>query len=362
MKRFCLLGWCAALIAAVVSPRPSLSWSIGALLLLGFTLALIVLFVGFLGRRIGRRRRGVRWVLLTIVILLPTAVLGLHRLNPPDDKARIKRTIEAIATSGDPAYCGTEMTTAYLEQTTGTRPPFADDVCRNAAGVFPADSVSVSEVAISGDRATALVANRGGSFDGSNLLVRLHDDGGWKLDRLVAFEKFDRRRFNRAYRGLLLASGASPSAAACALRKTGSLSNPELEHVLLHEESRVFVPIGVACDRPGTERRTVQAMANPRTGFPSAVVECAAAKLRSSSDTKLVRLQQSLVAYNELILSCDPEALVDFQQRQLSRNDTLSAEAVACALAIFRRLPPVKAIRLTYDEVRYERLIERCKR
>ena len=192
--------------------------------------------------------------------------------------------------------------------------------------------------------------------------MRLTDDEGWKLDRLVAFEKFDRRRFNRAYRGLLLASGASPSAAACALRKTGSLSNPELEHVLLHEESRVLGPIGVACDRPGTERRTVQAMANPRTGFPPAVVECAAAKLRSSSDPELVRLQQSLIAYNELMLSCDPEALVDFQQRQLSRNDSLSAETVACALSVFRRLPPVKAIRLTYDEVRYERLIERCER
>ena len=127
MKRFCLLGWCAALIAAVVSPCPSLSWSIGALLLLGFTLALIVLFVGFLGRRIGRGRRGVRWVLLTIVILLPTAVLGLHRLNPSGDKARIERTIQAVATSGDPAYCGARVTTAYLEQTTGVKPPFADE-------------------------------------------------------------------------------------------------------------------------------------------------------------------------------------------------------------------------------------------
>ena len=361
MKYVCLLGCGVGLALVLAFPCPSALGIVGALLFVGFALALIALFAGFLARAIGARRSRVKWSLLAVVVVLPAAVFGLGSLNAPEAKTQIERTIQAIATSGDPAYCATKMTTAYLEQTTGTRSPFADDVCRNAAGAFPADSVSVSAIAISGDRATALVANRGGSFDGSDLLVRLTDDKGWKLDRLVAFEKLDRQRFNRAYRGLLLASGASPSAAACALRKTGSLSNPELEHVLLHEESRVFVPIGVACDRPGTERRTVEAMANSRTGFPPAVVECAAAKLRSSSDTKLVRLQQSLIAYNELILSCDPEALVDFQQRQLSRNDALSAEAVACALAIFRRLPPVKAIRLTYDEVRYESLIERCK-
>ena len=362
MKYVCLLGCCAGLALLFIFPCPSAPGIVGALLFLGFSLALIALLVVFLARVIGARGGGVRWSLIAVVVLLPAAVYGFRSLNDPGTEAQIERTIETVATSGDPAYCGARVTTAYLEQTTGAKPPFADDFCRSAAGVSPADSVSVGAIAISDNRATAIVANRGGSFDGSRLLVRLTDEGGWKLDRLLAFEKFDRQRFNRAYRGLLLASGASPGAAACALRKTGALSNPELEHVLLHEESQVFVPIGVACDRQGTERRTVETMANPRSRFPPALVECAAAKLTSSSNAELVRLQQSLVAYNELMLSCDPEALVDFQQRQLSRNDTLSAETVACALAAFRSLPPVEAIRLTYDEARYERLIERCKR
>lgn len=362
MRYVCLFGCGVGLTLVFAFPCPRAPGIVGVLLFLGFALALIALFAGFLARVIGARRSRIKWSLVAVVVLLPAAVFGLRGLNAPRAETQIERTIQAVATSGDPAYCGTKVTTAYLEQTTGAKPPFADDFCRSAAGVSPADSVSVGAIAISDNRATAIVANRGGSFDGSRFLVRLTDEGGWKLDRLLAFEKLDRRRFNRAYRGLLLASGASPGAAACALRKTGALSNPELENVLLHEESQVFVPIGVACDRRGTERRTVQALANPRTGFPPAVVECAAAKLRSSSNAELVRLQQSLIAYNELMLSCNPEALVDFQQRQLSRNDTLNAETVACALAVFRRLPPVKAIRLTYDEVSYERLIERCKR
>ena len=362
MKYVCLLGFCAGLALLFIFPCPSAPGIVGALLFLGFSLALIALFAAFLARVLGARGGGVRWSLIAVVVLLPAAVYGFRSLNAPDAETQIERTIQAVATSGDPAYCGTKMTTAYLEQTSGVKPPFADDVCRSEAGASPADSVSVSAIAISDNRATAIVANRGGSFDGSRLLVRLTDEGGWKLDRLVAFEKFDRRLFNRAYRGLLLASGASPSAAACTLTKIGSLSDAELEHVLLHEESRVLVPIGVSCDRRGTERRAVQAMANPRSGFPPAVVECAAAKLRSSSEAELVRLQRSPVAYNKLLLSCNPEALVDFQQRQLARKDTLSAETVACTVAVFRRLPPVKSIRLTYDEVRYQRLIERCKR
>ena len=288
MRYVCLFGCGVGLTLVFAFPCPRAPGIVGVLLFLGFALALIALFAGFLARVIGARRSRIKWSLVAVVVLLPAAVFGLRGLNAPRAETQIERTIQAVATSGDPAYCGTKVT--------------------------------------------------------------------------LAFEKLDRRRFNRAYRGLLLASGASPGAAACALRKTGALSNPELEHVLLHEESQVFVPIGVACDRRGTERRTVQALANPRTGFPPAVVECAAAKLRSSSNAELVRLQQSLIAYNELMLSCNPEALVDFQQRQLSRNDTLNAETVACALAVFRRLPPVKAIRLTYDEVSYERLIERCKR
>jgi hypothetical protein len=353
MRYVCLIGWGAALGLAIAFPRQSFLGWLGALLLLGFSLALLVLFVGFLARVVGARRKRVRWVLIAVVVVLPAALFGFQRLHTPGDKAQIERTIRVVAASSDPSYCDTDVTASYLRQMTGAKTPFADDFCRSEAGKSPADSVDVSRVAVADDRATALVAYEGGSIDGSQLLVELtKDDGAWKLNRRVAFERFDRARFDRAYRGLLLAFGSPPRAVACALGKTTALSNPVLERAILDQAHR---------DREGVERSLVKTIADPKFAFPQAAVECAAAKVKASSDAELVHLQRDLIAYNELLLNCEPESLFDFQQRELAAYEDLDAETVDCVLEVFRRLPPTRSIRLSYNQVRYESLIDSCR-
>ncbi len=363
MRYVCSIGWCAALALAIAFPRQSFLGWLGALLLLGFSLALLVLFVGFLARVVEGRRKGVRWALIAVVVVLPAALFGFQRLQSPGDKTQIERTIREVATSDDPAYCNTDLTASYLRQTTGAKLPFADDFCRSEAGKSPADSVDVTRVAVTGDRATAFVAYEGGSIDGSQLLVELtKDDGAWKLNRRVAFEQFDRARFNNAYRSLLLQFGSPPRAAACALRKTAELSNRALERAILDQAHRVFAPIAVHCDRDGVERSFVKTIADPKLAFPQAAVECAAAKVKASPDAKLLRLQLDPIAYNELLLNCEPASLIDFQQRELAAYEDLDAETVDCVLEVFRRLPPTRSIRLSYNQVKYESLIDSCMR
>jgi hypothetical protein len=363
MKRFCTLGWCATLVVAVVAPRPGLLWSLGALLFLGFTLALIVLFVGFLGRRLGARGRGTRWALLVGVVLLPTVVLSVHRLNPPSNRTRIEGTIEAVTTSHHSGYCDSKVTAGYLEQMTGVGPPFSDDFCEAEAGRTPATSVEVTDVTIADDRATALVANEGGPVDGSTVRVRLvRDSEDWKLDRLIGFEHFDRASFERAYRRLFLRSGAPPSAADCGLEKTRALSKHGLERALLGGKShRIFARFGVACDREGTERSITSTVAEPKIRFPPTGIDCVAQAVGAATDGELVRLQLDLVAYNELLWRCDRAAVLGYLKRGLAAYDDLSPSAVNCVLGVLRNRPRVEAIRLTYDKARYERLIESCR-
>src|SRR5215475_6046160 len=71
----------------------------------------------------------------------------------PRDETRIQRTVEAVATSGNPAYCLNIVTPAYLRQMTGAPARYALDACRQQAHFSRARSVAVSATKIDGDRA-----------------------------------------------------------------------------------------------------------------------------------------------------------------------------------------------------------------
>jgi hypothetical protein len=167
-----------------------------------------------------RLRRYALRALAVIGVLFLALVAYQIFFATPRDETKIRRTIEVVATSRNPAYCGSVMTPGYLRQTTGAPARYAVDVCRQEAPSVGARSVVVSAVEIHGNRATASVTSEGGSFDGSRLIVRLAKVGGtWKLDRLLRFARFDRAGFDRAYRKLLRKSKTKPAAAACISRQ-----------------------------------------------------------------------------------------------------------------------------------------------
>lgn len=296
-----------------------------------------------------------------IGVLVVLAVLfALNR--PPGDRAQIDKTIAAVATSADPSYCETRVTPRYLEQVTGTESPFADEICEREAGGSRAIAVDTSGVVVEGDRATAVAHNEGGSFDGSSLAVSLvEEDGHWKLDRLVGFRHFDRARFNRAYRRSFLEFGSPQSSADCATRKARRLSDADIERTTLTGGlRRTFESFFVACDRSGAERTLTSSIAEPDFGLPPQAIQCATGKIKALSDAELVQIQTDLVAYGKLLDSCDRKAIFAYLRRGLSDMD-LNPREVDCVLDVFRNKPVPTAIRLSYDQARYEALIDRCK-
>jgi hypothetical protein len=357
----CFLGLCAGIALVALFPGGSLLGFLGAVLIFDAVAALLVLLVMALIRPSTSSRRTTVKRAAGGVALLLLILFVVQRLRSPSDETQIERTIAIVSTSSDPAYCDKLVTTAYLEQTTGAKPPFADDFCKAEAKGPRADSTDVLDTHVDGDRATAVVGFEGGSYDGSRFVLRLAREGGWwKLDRILSFARFDRGRFDRAYRSRMLEFGVPPPSVECVLGKVRRLSDAEIEHATLEDSHRIFAPIAVECDRDGIERYLVALAGNREYGNPPRVVECAARRIEDAGNTRLVRLQLDLLAYNELILGCDGDALLEFEKRELSAGG-LSPEAVECVASKLRRLSRVGQIRLIYDETGYDALIQGCK-
>jgi hypothetical protein len=361
LKHACFLGLCAGLALVALFPSRSLLGFLGAVLVFDAVVALLVLLARSLIRPSESRRRTTAKRAAVGVALILLALIFVQRLRSPSDGTKIKRTIATVATSSNPTYCDKLVTTRYLQQTTGAKPPFADDFCRSEAAGPRADSTDVLGTRVDGDRATAVVIFEGGSYDGSRFELRLVEEGGqWKLDRILSVLRFDRGKFNRAFRSRLLEFGVPPRSVECVLGKASQLTDAEVEHATLGDSRRVFVPMTVECDRNGIERNLVASIGNRKTGLPPAAVECAARKIENAGDTKLVRLQLDLIAYNELILSCDSGAIVAYEKRELSAGEQ-SPETIGCAVSELQRLSQVDQIRLIYDKTRYDRLVQGCK-
>lgn len=355
----CLLVLCGGFALLGAFPNRSLLGIVGALLVAGSALALLVIFANSIVRSIRLRR--VHGQLVAGVILLVLALPIVLRFGGPSSTAKIEQTIGTVATRTDPASCDELMTDRYLEQTTGEEMPYADDVCRSNVGRGVADAIEVSEIAVDGSRATALVANTGGTLDGSEVVVRLVEEGGdWKLDRLVKVADFDRAGFRQAYRRQLFEFGSSGKAVGCVLERESTLSEDEVEHAILAPGEKTFATMFVKCDRDGVEREVMRAITDPRLGVSRRGRECSKQRLAAATSAKLVQTQFSIVAYNRLLLACDKRAFFAYYRRDLTTRTALDPATIECVLDALRGLSTNGVISVTYDQSRYEGQLRKC--
>jgi hypothetical protein len=333
---------------------------IAALLVSAAVVVLVARLVKFLVELLTPRTLRLRYALLGVLVAVFAAFfVAVH--NRPGDRERIEATIEAVSTSTDPAVCRADETQRFLEQSTGQRAPFADDYCESAAGRGRADSVEISDVSVDGDSASALVANSGGSFDGSSLRLALKAEGRqWRVDRLTGFASFDRAGFRRAYRRSFLEFGSPAAAAACAVERESRLSDAELERMLLAGRQMRFARITAECDRGGVERSLGGEAAYEGFRLPTSAVECIQGRIGSAGAGTLARLQLDLIAFGRIVIDCDSDAYVSYLRRELSEDDGFDPAVVRCALARIRRLPAAGAIRLVYDDERLDELTGSC--
>ena len=192
--------------------------------------------------------------LLLLPALLLALALGLAACGGggESDEDKIANTIETAATSTDPAVCDETQTLAFMEQTSGSSGKEAEKECEGEAKSAEGqpDSVSVTEVKVDGENATADAAFKGGIFDAQTLeLALVEEDGDWKLDQLTGFAKFDPESLVNAFAEQIEEEPEiEPETASCFVEGIEELSNPELESIVVENNTEVFGEIAEGCE------------------------------------------------------------------------------------------------------------------
>jgi hypothetical protein len=139
-------------------------------------------------------------VLLPLVLLVTALALaacgggGSSSSGGGEAEAAIEKTIEESATSTDPSKCTELQTTAFNEQETASKGKEATENCEAAAENDSSDAtkVSVSEVNVNGEKATAVAELEGTALSGQAIELELVEEGGkWKLNQFLSFAKYD---------------------------------------------------------------------------------------------------------------------------------------------------------------------------
>ncbi len=287
--------------------------------------------------------------MLIALFLVRAVVLYIDR---PDEEERIERAIETYYGSADPEVCVNRTTAAYRLQRWGGAEPFARATCESEAPTSAGAGVDVLAIDVDGDRATAVVSFSGDSLDGSTVRIALvHEDGYWRLDRMLGFVEFDRIGARRAYRDQLLEFGSPRSATRCVAKEEGRYSNAELGRAIVNSVAGTFAPIVVRCDRRGVERNLMSSVAAADAGLTATGLDCAERQLAQASEAELARLSTSIPAYIALLDSCDPNYLAEFVRGDLADHDE-GAGTVRCVAARLEFLPLREATAIVYDRDR----------
>ncbi len=191
--------------------------------------------------------------LLLLPVLLLALALGACGGSDDSDEDKITTTIENAATSTDPAICKETQTLPFMEQTSGSSGKEAQKECEEEAkaAVDHPDSVTVTNVQIDGESATANAEFKGGPFDTQTLeLVLVEDGGDWKLDKLAGFADFDPDSLVDAFaKEIEEEPGIKPEVADCLIEGIEELSSSELESVVVESNTEVFGEIAEGCQQ-----------------------------------------------------------------------------------------------------------------
>jgi ABC-type glycerol-3-phosphate transport system substrate-binding protein len=190
------------------------------------------------------------------LLLLPALLafaLGLAACGGGEsEEDKIASTIESAATSTDPAVCDETQTIAFMEQTTGESGKAAEKECEKEAeaGTNQPDSVSVTKVEADGENATANAEFKGGNLGGQTLeLTLVEEGGGWKLDELTGFAKFDPAPIVKQLDEQLQKNQEiDPETGSCVVAGVKELPSSALEAMLLENNSEAIVEIAEGCE------------------------------------------------------------------------------------------------------------------
>jgi hypothetical protein len=164
----------------------------------------------------------------------------------------IEEAIETSATSSDPSKCTEVQTEAFNEAEAGVSGKGALEACEEQAEANedPAESVSVANVEVNGESATAQVEVEGGSLNGQGVEIELAKEGGdWKLNEFLSLTNFEGAEFAEAVEEKLAEEeGVTPALAKCVAAGLAEMSKPDAEAMIFEKSTEAVEEIAQGCE------------------------------------------------------------------------------------------------------------------
>jgi hypothetical protein len=167
------------------------------------------------------------------------------------DEDKITETIEKFATSEDPGKCTELETRRFVEQTSTEMGKPAVRTCEKnvESGAEESEGVKVSNISVDGGSATADVAFEGGALNSQTLEVALVEEGGWKLDYVEGFAKYDGTALAEGFEEVFEEeeSELTPEQSKCIGGKIAALSKAEAEKVVFGGSAEPIIELAQSC-------------------------------------------------------------------------------------------------------------------
>jgi len=163
----------------------------------------------------------------------------------------IEEVVKNSSTESDPANCTKLNTQKFDEQLVHEEGAGAVKGCESESEseAAPANSVTVTNIKVSGSKATLEAAFDGGLYGGQTVTVAMVKEGSqWKADQITKITKLDKAALEDTFKTQLEATGEiSDKQVKCITDGIDGYSQAEVEKLLLSGSSQPFIDLATGC-------------------------------------------------------------------------------------------------------------------
>lgn len=192
-------------------------------------------------------------IVLIAMAMALTACGGGSSSSSGGEETAIEEALETAATSTDPSKCTEVQTKAFTESETSTTGKESLKVCEEEVEegeTEPAESVTVSNISVNGETATAEVEIEGGALNGQGVELELaKEEGDWKLNEFITFSNYDAASIASFLEEKLNEEeGVEPSLAKCVAEGVEEMSQEEGEAFIFEKNQEGIEEIAKGCE------------------------------------------------------------------------------------------------------------------